>query len=52
MLKKLTDYEQFACLQGWIKFAFIPAKCFKILMYSGLCAKNYFPFTAVYLKKK
>ena len=52
MLKKLTDYEQFACLQGWIKFALITAKCFKTLMHSGLCAKNYFPLTAVYLKKK
>lgn len=25
---------------------------FKILMYSGLCTKNYFLLTAVYLKKK
>jgi len=52
MFKKLTDYEQFACLQGPIKFAFTYVKFFKSLMYNGLCTKNYFPLTAVYLKKK
>ena len=52
MLKKLTDYEQIACLQVPIKFAFTSAKCFKLLMYNGLSVKNYFLLTAVYLKKK